>query len=68
MASNTFEALPPTLAVTTRMAHGVFFMIVQVACTPSITGMMRSIRIRSGQSRAHFSTASAPSAAVHATS
>jgi hypothetical protein len=68
IASNTRCALVPTLAVTTRIAHGVAAMIRRVASTPSIRGISRSIKIRSGVFFAQSSTASAPSRAIQATS
>ena len=43
-------------------------MIRRVASTPSVPGMHRSIRIRSGTSLRASATASAPSFAVQATS
>jgi hypothetical protein len=66
MASKTLAAFPSTVAVTTRIALGVSFMILPVACTPSMTGMIRSIRMRSGRSWRHFSTASRPFTATQA--
>ena len=50
IASKTRLALTRTLPVTIRIAHGVLAMIRRVASTPSITGMIMSIRIRSGVS------------------
>jgi hypothetical protein len=44
-----------------------FAMIRRVASTPSMTGMIRSIKIRSGVSSAHRRTASSPSPATHTT-
>ncbi len=49
------------------MAHGVSAMIRRVASTPSITGMIRSIRIRSGVNSAQRCTASRPLLATHTT-
>ena len=57
-----------TVEVTTRIAHGDSPMIRRVASTPSIPGMNRSIRIRSGRSTRARAIASAPSLAVQATS
>ena len=68
MASYTREMLPLTVAVTTRMAQGAVSMICLVASTPSMCGMRRSMRIRSGLSRFAIATASTPSAAVQAMS
>ncbi len=67
IASNTRCAFVPTLDVTTRIAHGVFAMICRVASTPSMRGMIKSMRIRSGVSLAHMVTASAPSRATQTT-
>ena len=67
IASNTRCAFVPTLEVTMRIAHGVFAMICRVASTPSMRGMIRSMRIRSGVSFAHIVTASAPSFAIQTT-
>ncbi|MNP66123.1 hypothetical protein D3C76_1617870 [compost metagenome] len=49
------------------IAQGVSAMMRRVASTPSITGMIRSIRIRSGVCSAHFCTASRPSPATQIT-
>jgi hypothetical protein len=68
IASKTFEAFPPTVAVTTRMRHGDAAMMRRVASVPSITGRIKSIKITSGVSAAHFSTASAPFRATQAIS
>ena len=43
-------------------------MILRVASTPSVPGMSRSIRIKSGTSARARATASAPSFAIQATS
>ena len=67
IAANASRALSSTLAVTIRIAHGVCAMIRRVASTPSIRGMIRSIKIRSGRSAPHMRTASSPSRAIHAT-
>ncbi|MNS96479.1 hypothetical protein D3C72_1307790 [compost metagenome] len=68
MASNTRCTFCWRSTVTMTMAHGVSAMIRRVASTPSITGMIRSIRIRSGVSSAHWRTASAPLPATQTTS
>ncbi|MCY1179574.1 hypothetical protein D9M73_199810 [compost metagenome] len=67
MASNTRCTFCWRSTVTMTMAHGVDAMISRVASTPSITGMIRSIRIRSGVDSAHRRTASAPLLATHIT-
>ena len=67
MASKTLEELPVTEAVTIRIGHGDCRMIRRVASTPSITGIMRSMRTRSGMSSTHRSTASWPFLAIQAT-
>ncbi len=68
MASNTRLILAWRSTVTNRIAHGVSAMICRVASTPSITGMIRSIRIRSGVNSAQRCTASRPLPATHTTS
>gem|GEM_PF-4507627 len=60
--------LPLTVAVTTRIAHGAVAMICRVAWAPSMCGMSRSMRIRSGRSRLAIAIASTPSLAVQITS
>ena len=67
MASNTPDAFAPTLTVTTRIAQGVSAMMRRVASTPFMPGMISSIRMMSGRSRAHFATACAPSCATQMT-
>src|SRR5689334_6472463 len=66
IASNTFEELSSTFAVTITMAHGELAMIRRVASTPPIFGIIKSIRIKSGVSAAQRATASSPSSATHA--
>ena len=68
LASYTREMLPLTVAVTTKIAHGAVAMIWRVACEPSMCGISRSIRIRSGRSRFAIAIASTPSLAVQTTS
>ncbi len=65
-ASKTRPALPSTVAVTTTMGQGDSRMMRRVASTPSITGMIMSIRIRSGRSALHCSMACCPPVAIHA--
>ena len=60
-ASNTLAEFPSTVAVTTRIAQGLWSMMRRMASTPSIFGIIKSIKIRSGVSCADFLTASAPS-------
>ncbi|MNR21630.1 hypothetical protein D3C85_1385420 [compost metagenome] len=67
MASNTRCTFCWRSTVTMTMAHGVSAMIRRVASTPSMTGMIRSIRIRSGVCSAHFCTASLPLPATQIT-
>ncbi|MCY1412119.1 hypothetical protein D9M71_275170 [compost metagenome] len=67
MASNTRCTFCLRSTVTMTMAHGVSAMIRRVASTPSITGMIRSMRIRSGNCSVHRCTASAPLLATHTT-
>src|SRR5258708_2155322 len=57
---------PVTVAVTTRMGVGQVDMICRVASAPSMHGMNRSIRIKSGGSPRLSATASAPSRAAQA--
>ncbi|MCY1421930.1 hypothetical protein D9M71_375960 [compost metagenome] len=67
MASNTRWTFCWRSTVTITMAQGVSAMIRRVASTPSMTGMIRSIRIRSGVCSAHSFTASAPLLATQTT-
>ena len=66
-ARNTWLTLSCGRPVTTRIAHGLCSMILRVASTPSSSGMLRSMRIRSGRFSAHMRTASAPVRAIHST-
>ena len=61
MASKTCDEFWATFAVTTTIAQGERAIMRRVASTPSILGMIKSMRIRSGRSRRQSSTASAPS-------
>ncbi|MNE74211.1 hypothetical protein D3C80_1702720 [compost metagenome] len=67
MASNTRCTFCLRSTVTITMAQGVSPMIRRVASTPSITGMIRSMRIRSGNCSAQRCTASAPLPATQIT-
>ena len=68
MASNTSAALVFTEFVTINMGQGDSAMILRVASTPLISGMIRSINIRSGGSSLQHFTASSPFHATHAIS
>lgn len=67
IASYTYDAFAPTFAVTIRIAHGERSMMLRVADTPSMRGITRSIRTRSGGCATQKSTACAPSVATHST-
>jgi hypothetical protein len=56
-----FRGMPPTEDVTIRIAQGESRMIRRDASAPSMRGIIRSIKMRSGPSAAQRRTASSPS-------